>query len=114
MAEKKKPERDSKSERFSMRMYGDDYNRLVYWADRFGMDKTELLVASMDHYIRWKNGDYDLPSAEIQRLNQLIDAVQNLITQQQEMMKMFVSGFDAIIGMARGDNYLVDDENGDL
>lgn len=107
-------ERDNKSERFSMRMYSDDYQKLVYWADAYGMDRTELLVAAMHHYIRWRNGDYDLPNAETQRLNQLIDAINNLIVTNQHLEKSVINGFDAMLGIIRGDNYLVEKDDGEL
>ena len=106
--------RDSKSERHSMRMYPDEFNRLVYWSERHGMDRTEFLVAAMDHYIKWLNQDYDLPTAEIQRLNQMIDAVQNMAINQANLQSTVTNGFDAMLGIIRGDNYLVEKEEGEL
>lgn len=121
MSESKEKERvkarsvkDNKTERVSMRMYQDDYNKLVYWSEAFGMDKTELLITAMHHYIKWRNGDYDLPNAEIQRLNQMIDAVNNLVVSHEHLEKSVINGFDAMLGIIRGDNYLVEKEDGDL
>jgi len=103
-----------KKERHNMRMYEEDYQKLVYWSDRFGMDRTEFLICAMHHYIKWKNGDYDLPSAEIQRLNQMVDAVNNLAVNQENLQRTIISGFDAMMGIIRGSNYLVEDEDGSL
>ncbi|MCR6108719.1 hypothetical protein HXA34_20695 [Salipaludibacillus agaradhaerens] len=103
-----------KTERHNMRMYPEDYNYLSYWSDRFGMDQTDFLINAMYHYVKWRNQDYELPTAEIQRLNQMIDAVQNLAVNQQHLEKSVVNGFDAMLGIIRGDNYLVEDEDGDL
>lgn len=106
--------RDNKSARHNMRLYQDDYNMLVYWSEQFGMDRTEFLLASMHHYIRWRNQDYDLPTAEVQRLNQMIDAVNNLAVRQESLEKTAISGFNSMLGIIRGDNYLVDEEDGSL
>lgn len=97
-----------------MRMYEEDFNLLVYWSEAFNMDRTEFLINAMHHYIKWKNGDYDLPRAEIQRLNQLVDAIENLATNQEHLESSIVSGFDAMLGIIRGDNYLVEDEDGEV
>lgn len=106
--------RDNKTERHSMRMYGDDYKMLVYWADQYGMDRTEFLITAMYHYIKFKNQDYDLPTAEVQRLNQMIDAIQNLATNSEHLEKSVINGFDAMLGIIRGDNYLVEEDDGEL
>lgn len=62
-----------------MRMYAEDYDKLEYWSKKYEMTRAELLIVAMDHYIGWRNGDYDLPRAERQRLNQLTDAIASLI-----------------------------------
>lgn len=106
--------RAQKTDRHSMRLYPQDYDALAYWSERFEMDKTELLVTAMYHYIKYRNGDYDLPVAEIQRLNQLTDTVKSLVSSQEALQKTVVSGLDALIGISRGENYLVEDESGEL
>lgn len=106
--------RFKKTERHNMRMYPEDYNFLAYWSDRFGMDQTEFLITAMYHYVKWRNQDYDLPTAEIQRLNQMVDAVQSLVVSQEHLEKSVINGFDAMLGIIRGDNYLVEEEDGEL
>lgn len=101
----------NKESRHGMRMYQQDYEMLVYWSEQFGMDKTEFLVAAMHHYIKWRNQDYDLPTAEIQRLNQMVDAVESLASRQESLESTVVSGLTSMLGIIRGDNYLVDDDD---
>lgn len=110
----KKDIRDSKSDRHSMRMYPDDFQKLVYWSEQFDMDRTEFLIAAMHHYIKWRNQDYDLPTAEIQRLNQMVDGLQSLVASQGSLETSVISGFNTMLGIIRGDNYLVDEEDGEL
>lgn len=111
---KPKATRAKKTDRHNMRMYPEDFNYLVYWSDRLGMEQSELLITAMYHYVKWRNGDYDLPTAEIQRLNQMVDAVESLVVSQEHLEKSVVNGFDAMLGIIRGDNYLVEEEDGEL
>lgn len=106
--------KNGKSARYSMRMYDEDYHLLNYWSDAFGVDKSEFLVDAMRHYIKWKNQDYDLPTAERQRLNQLIDTIDNLAIRQRHVESAVTTGFDSVLGIMHGANYLVEDEDGQL
>lgn len=114
MATEKREPVESKTERINMRMYPSDFEFLTYWSDRYDMDRSEFLMTAMRHYVKHRNQDYDLPTAEIQRLNQMIDAVQNLAQNQASLQTTIVNGFDALMGLARGDNYLNDKEDGEL
>lgn len=104
----------SKTERVNMRMYQADYDKLTYWSEAFDMGRSELLLTAMHHYIAHRNKDYDIPTAEIQRLNQMIDAVNNLATNQALLQQTVVNGLDALMGVVRGESYLADKEDGDL
>ncbi|MGX1195867.1 hypothetical protein [Metabacillus sp. SLBN-84] len=106
--------RAKKTDRVNMRLYPEDYNYLLHWSERFGMDQTEFLISAMYHYVKWRNQEYDLPTAEIQRLNQMVDAVHNLVVSHEHLEKSVVNGFDAMLGIIRGDNYLVEEEDGEL
>ncbi|MEK4277729.1 hypothetical protein [Paenibacillus sp. FSL R7-0026] len=106
--------KETKSERHSMRLLKDDKAFVVYWAEMFDMDVTELMITSVRHYVSWKNKDFDLPTAEMQRLNQLIDAMESMASSNEKLSNTVINGFDAMMGMMRGDNYLIEPENGDL
>lgn len=114
MATEKREPVASKTDRLNMRMYPADFEFLTYWSDRYGMDRSEFLITAMRHYVKHRNQDYDLPTAEIQRLNQMVDAVNNLAANQEALQTTIVNGFDALMGLARGDNYLNDEEDGKL
>lgn len=103
-----------KEKRHSMRMHTKDFERMAYWSEQYGMDRTEFLITSMNHYIKWRNQDYDLPTAEIQRLNQMVDAMNNLASRQENLENSVINGFDAILGIFRGDNYLLEKEDGEM
>lgn len=105
---------EQKTERLSMRLYPADDEKLTYWAEKYDMSRAELLITAMHHYVGWRNGDYDLPRAETERLNQLIDGMNNLSSNQANLEKSILSSFDVLLGIIRGDNYLIDDDDGEL
>ena len=65
-------------------------------------------------YRRRENLDYDLPTLEIARLNELVDQVAALAKNSANLERVVTTGFDSLIGLTRGDNYLLDDEDGEL
>lgn len=97
--------------RVSMRLFDDDFDKLEYWSNKLGISKTELLIRSLNHYIGWVNADYDLPTAEQARLNQIVDSINTLISNQKNMETTIVQGLDSMIGFVRGGNYLTDDDD---
>lgn len=90
------------------------YERVIYWAGKKGISINELLRDAISLYIAHENKDYDLPALEIQRLNRLISSISVLSTNIGSLEKVVVSGFNSLIELTRGDNYLLDDDDGDI
>ncbi len=55
-----------------------------------------------------------MPTPKIQRLNQLADTISVLSLSIQSLEKIITSGFDSLISLTRGDNYLLEDDDGEL
>lgn len=89
------------------------FQQLSYWADLNQVSINDYVQECIEHKIRFENKDYDLPVLEVQRLNQLIDAINVLSSNVQSLEHITSSGFDSLLGLARGDNYLLEDEEGD-
>ena len=100
--------------RMTLRLSNDDYERLQYWAARRQMSANEYMEEALQQAIAYENRDYDLPTAEIARLNQLVDVVTNLSSNIKSLEDVTVSGFDSLLGLTRGDNYLLEQEDGEL
>lgn len=118
---KKKPpgatQSNSSSGRQGMfvRLDPDDKQRAAYWADKRGFSSVNEYVAeAVIEKIRRENLDYDLPTLEIARLNELVDQVAALAKNSANLERVVTTGFDSLIGLTRGDNYLLDDEEGEL
>ncbi|NUR01535.1 MAG: hypothetical protein HOY79_34905 [Streptomyces sp.] len=98
-----------------IRLDPDDKQRAKYWADKRGFSSVNEYVAeAVVEKIRRENLDYDLPTLEIARLNELVDQVAALAKNSANLERVVTTGFDSLIGLARGDNYLLDDEDGEL
>ena len=101
---------NKRTERFTLRLSSDEKQAIEYWSKKRGMSLNEYIAFSIEHMIRYENKDYDLPVAEIQRLNQLIDVVNGLVSTTLNLEKITTSGFNSLLQLTRGDNaYLEDD-----
>lgn len=103
------------SKRLTLRLDDDTYERVSYWAKRrTNGSMNQYIVDAIDHMIAYENRDYDLPTLEQQRLNQLIDSIKVLSMNVASLENVTVHGFDSLLNLTRGDNYLLDEEDGDI
>lgn len=100
--------------RTNVRMHPDTKARVEYWAKKRGVSMNEYIEEAIEERIRRENSDYDLPTLEIARLNQLIDEIKALSTTNQALEGVVVRGFDSLLQLTRGDNYLLDEDDGEL
>jgi len=96
----------------------DENNQLEYFVsahkDRW-QTKADFVRAAVIDYIAHLNGDYDLPTLEIQRLNQLIDTITTLSSNVGSLQDITVNGFGSLLELTRGSNYLVNyDDDGEI
>ena len=90
------------------------YERLCYWAEKNGVSINQYLNEAIDMKIAYENRDYPLTTLEQARLNQLIDHIAVLSSNVKSMESVVQSGFDSLLGLTRGDNYLLEHEDGEL
>lgn len=99
------------AKRVTVTLSDDEYVQLKHWAQKHDESINEYLHDCIEHMIRWESADYDLPTAEIRRLNQLVDGINLLSRNVQGLESIVTSGFDSLLGLCRGDNYLLDESN---
>lgn len=111
-----RPASGERRERTVVRLSADDKERAAYWSRRRGFESVnEYMANAVSEQIRRENLDYDLPTLEIARLNQLVDEVTALSKNVGNLERVITGGFDSLIGLTRGDNnYLSDQEDGEL
>jgi len=100
--------------RVTLRMPEILYKDLEYWAARNEINVNELIIESIELMIRHQNKDYNLPVLEVARLNQLIDGMAVLSQNVQSLEHITTYGFDSLLGLTRGDNYLLEMEDGEI
>lgn len=107
-------EKPSDSVRKTLRLHPDTVERVDYWSKKRELSENEYIALAVEEKIARENGDYELPTLEQHRLNQLIDEVKALSTNTANLEAVVTSGFDSLLGLTRGDSYLTDDEDGEL
>lgn len=100
--------------RVPVRLHPDTKERAKYWAAKANVSVNEYMAEAVEEKIRRENGDYDLPTLEIARLSQLIDEMRSLSVNNANLQTVILQVFDTLMGLTRGDNYLLDEENGEI
>lgn len=100
--------------RFNLRLSSDVVMRLKYWAGRKNMSVQEYIELAIDRMIDFENGNYSLPSLEIMRLNQLVDEIRAVSKNVENLERSSITMYESLISLTRGDNYLMDEEDGEL
>ena len=111
---KKAEPKNMDSHRLTIRISEDDFQRVKYWADREDESINDFVKDSIIHYIGFMNHDFDISSAWIQRMNQLIDSISILSSNQENLEKVIINSIDSLLEIAKGSNYLLDEESGEL
>lgn len=106
--------RAADARRVTVTLTPDMYQQLSYWAQKKGISINQYLFDAIQKSIAWENQDYPLPTLEQARLNQLIDAMAAMSSNVKSLESVVVSGFDSLLGLTRGDNYLLEHEDGEL
>ena len=97
--------------RITANVNDDDYERLKYWAEKRGMSINDYVRYGVDLAIRRENKDYDLQTLEAGRLNQLVEGMSALSFTVANLEHIVSSGFDSLLRLTRGDNYLVSEDD---
>lgn len=111
----KSGDKEIKTARRSYRFFPQDAELIQYWAEKEGVKEGEFLAMAVRAYIRMKHMDYDVQPLHIERLNQVVDVLQQQAVASARLEQTMLDGFDALLGVARGGNYLNEHrENGRL
>ena len=108
MAKNKKNLSDMK--RVQVRVSDNTYERIKYWSESKDMSINEYLLDAIDRQIRFDNKDFDYQDIFIDKMNEIIDAIEMLKQTDDNLANIVVSGFNSLLSLTRGDNnYLRDD-----
>ncbi|WP_314192012.1 hypothetical protein [uncultured Arthrobacter sp.] len=106
---------NDRRERVFTRLSKDEKQRAEYWADRRDYDSVNDYIAeAVAEKIERENLDFDIPDILTARINQVVDELKALSTNNANLERVVTMGFDSLLGLTRGDNYLLDEENGEL
>lgn len=100
--------------RLTIRLTDMDFERLSYWADKEKVSINEFIPMILDRWVEIENGDYRLPTLEQARLNQLIDVILGMSNNMQSLESVVIHGFDSLLKLTKGDNYLLEHQDGEI
>lgn len=101
--------------RVTSRFCESDFMRIAYWAEKHDLTVSEYVHDAVLLTIAHENGDWgEIPDIIVQRLNQLISNTEVLNRNVNSVGEMVESSMDSLLSLTRGDNYLLDDEDGIL
>ena len=86
-----------------------DYVRMQYWANHEGQSASDFVAEAILERMARLSGDFNAPVLSIQRLNQLTEAIQQLIVSDQSLRDEVSQGFASILGVMRFGDYISDD-----
>ena len=92
----------------------DTYERMKYWAQAHGVSVNDYLRDAIDLKIAHENKDFQVPSLLVNRMNQTIDGMAVLSSNVKALERIVTSGFNSLLGLTRGENYLMEDDNGEV
>lgn len=102
------------SHRLTIRIEDEDFEAMERYCKKTGIAMNDFIREAAAFKIAWTQKDYDLAPLEVQRLNQLIEIITSLSYNVKSLEGVVTSGFDSLLGLTRGDNYLLDEEDGEL
>lgn len=88
----------------------DTYERVKYWSDRREISINDYIRLAVDNQIKYENRDFDIPDILVTRLNQIQGLLRDLESSNDNLNKTVVKGFDSLIGLTRGENYLLEED----
>lgn len=106
-----KSENKSAYKRTNLRLHAETAARAEFWADREGISYNAFVTEAIEEKIARHSGVIvGEESLILSRLNELIDATNWTGNELMSMMQIFTTVMDQFTVMARGDNFLLDDE----
>lgn len=108
MSQRKQDLASNGTHRLTVRLNDSDFEKLSFWAKKEGYSINEFIPVILDRYVSIANGDYQLPTLEAHRMNQLIEQMAVMSRNMQALESVVTSGFDSLLLLTRGDNYLLE------
>lgn len=96
--------------RLNVQLSPEEYEKVRYWADIKGVSLSDYVRDALDMSYKYHCGDFDLPDITIGRINQLVDIITSLSSNIKNLEEITVNGFDSLISLTRGDNYLLEED----
>lgn len=82
----------------------DTADLIDYWKHKNNFaSRKDLLCAALNQYIAIQNQDYDLPTIEVARINQIIEVLHNQTDELHALRKAVNNGFSTVLDLSDED-----------
>jgi hypothetical protein len=108
MAKKSDAPQANETVRVTLRMPRDVHEKLKFWAGKKEYSVNDFVPYLIEYFELRESGNYELPSLEIMRLNQLSELVIALTHRIDTLESIIINGFSSLTTLTRGDNYLME------
>lgn len=107
---------DEDTVRLTVRVDRATHERMRFWAEKSGAGSVNawLIEAALEKISRHNGHIPDAGNLVLNRLGQLIDLNKSMQIRLDNVEAIFNEGIDSLLTLARGDNFLMDEIDGDL
>lgn len=99
--------------RITVRLSEEDYDRIKHFAKREDTSVNQFIIDAANHYADWILKDFDVPTAEVKRLNQLIESMNRLTASSEAVHSTVINAVDSIYNMTLDKDLFSQDKGGD-
>lgn len=96
--------------RMELRIDPELYEMFTHFAQVNHLTRNQAMQDAMRHYMNWVNHNYDLPTAETERLNELVASQEQLRDQIYALTRQLRYGFESLLQVMHGSAYLESDQ----
>lgn len=99
--------------RITVRLSEAEYDRIKHFAQREDISVNQFVIDSTNHYADWILKDFDVPTAEVKRLNQIVEAVNRLNDTNSSLTELITSVTESFYTMTNTKDLFSQDKGGD-
>lgn len=99
--------------RVTVRMSQQEYDQIKHFANREDVSVNQFILNSCEHYQNWILKDFDVPTAMVQRQNQMVESINRLNSTQANLVKTITYFTDTFFNVTGTKDLLNHDEGGD-
>lgn len=83
--------------------------KLEHFSKQENLSRSDFILEACESYINQIVTDFDIPTASVQRINQLVEGMISMENRMESLEKTVDTGLRSFIELSRGNNYLLEE-----